>query len=110
MPEVYDYSASPRSFANWALAEALAAYPLDSKVLDPIAPPFVIELSINGVELDFSRAMKLMDEQFENLVRGKAEDIIRERFGEAEAAIVEAQEKAKGALLELFRKLGGTDE
>ena len=64
---------------------------------------YPIIFSVGGIELDFSRVAKRVDEQISELVKNKAEALLEERYGNLIGEIMEIQERIKDQKESLFK-------
>lgn len=64
---------------------------------------YPIIFSVGGIELDFSRVAKRVDEQISELVKNKAEALLEERYGNLIGEIMDIQERIKDQKESLFK-------
>lgn len=64
---------------------------------------YPVVFSVGGIELDFNRVAKRVDEQISELVKNKAEALLDERYGNLLGEIMEIQERIKNQKENLFK-------
>lgn len=64
---------------------------------------YPIIFSVGGIELDFSRVAKRVEEQISELVRNRAEALLDEKYGSLIGEIIDIQERIKDQKESLFK-------
>lgn len=64
---------------------------------------YPVVFSVGGIELDFSRVAKRVEEQISELVRNRAEALLDERYGGLIEEIMDIQERIKDQKESLFK-------
>lgn len=64
---------------------------------------YPIIFSVGGIELDFSRVAKRVEEQISELVRNRAEALLDEKYGNLIGEIIDIQERIKNQKESLFK-------
>lgn len=64
---------------------------------------YSIVFSVGGIELDFNRVAKRVEEQISELVRDRAEALLDEKYGNLIGEIMDIQERIKDQKKSLFK-------
>lgn len=64
---------------------------------------YPVVFSVGGIELDFSRVAKRVDEQISELVKSKAEALLDEKYSNLLKEIMDIQERIKDQKETLFK-------
>lgn len=64
---------------------------------------YPVVFSVGGIELDFNRVAKRVEEQISELVRNRAEALLDEKYGNLIGEIMDIQERIKDQKESLFK-------
>lgn len=64
---------------------------------------YPVVFSVGGIELDFNRVAKRLEEQISELVRNRAEALLDEKYGSLIGEIMDIQERIKDQKESLFK-------
>jgi len=64
---------------------------------------YPVIFSVGGIELDFSKVAKRVDEQISELVKSKAESLLNEKYGNLIGEIMDIQERIEAQKDRLFK-------
>lgn len=64
---------------------------------------YPVIFSVGGIELDFNKVAKRVDEQISELVKSKAESLLNEKYGNLIGEIMDIQERIEAQKDRLFK-------
>ncbi len=86
--ETWAYAQERDEFVRWFIAEMMAHGKRDGvDIFDVVKAENQVELLFNGCSLSFSKTIKFLGEQLDDLVTKKAQDLVREKFDGITAAL-----------------------
>ncbi len=107
MSEIIDFNKinGDSNYENlrWAMCEIMAhrdpmLKPWESKHNDPKSPDLLkyeVEMKIDGVEVQFSAIVRMMFEQYDDMCKAKAVELISDKFYEIENKFRDVLDKMK---------------
>ena len=99
-----NYKPKRDSMEMWMIAAAIGEkHELINKMEKNEDGSYPIIFSVGGIELDFSRVAKRVDEEISELVKKQAEDLLDEKYGDLIRDIMDIQERIKYQKESLFK-------